>query len=369
MYAFVSHDSACDVLRTLGNRVASMPRWPAEARELPRHYNSVTNQRMFKQYAQTVDLAAYGLSKTPIDLLVPKASQRSRGKLARFHAWKGPVPPSSLLRLEKTLFVSSPEFVLVQMAGWHHRRAKVADAFVEEHQSRREAYAQFGIDADVPYDDPFIWAHRERDLRMVLVVCEFMGTYRLGTQASPTNYQVAPILTRNHVDAFMDSVSYLYGRERLKRTLDLAFNHSASPMETALALMLSLPEAYGGYGLPKPKLNRELPVGHHELLWSGGPRITPDLLWPDNKLVIEYDSNERHGSAGPHKLADDATRTNVLTTLGYSVLRVTTLNIQSPSDTERLARQVSEKLGVPFPEEDEVMHIRRAKLRALLLRQ
>ena len=97
MYAFLSHTSALDVLRTIEGGGMGMPLWPVEPRELPRHRNTVTTQRMFKEFAASCNLASYGITRIPVDLLVPKASQRSRGASARFHAWKGDVPTGSMI--------------------------------------------------------------------------------------------------------------------------------------------------------------------------------------------------------------------------------------------------------------------------------
>lgn len=324
---------------------------------------------MFKEYSSAVDLAAYGITTSPVDLLVPKASQRSRGKLAHFHAWNPNVPAHALLRLEETLFVSTPEFVLLQMAGKHTRNAPIADKLAAELHERKDAYAREGIDKPVPYDDPFAWHSRLIELEMILVAMEFMGSYRLGSTDVPTRYQLKPIMTKARVDQFVSDIPRMYGRNRLNATMDYALPQSASPMETALALLLSLPEQFGGYGLPKPELNRKLPVPSHEHLWTGGLSITPDLLWENAKLVIEYDSNEEHGGAGPRKLADDATRANVLASMGYSVLRVTTLNIMSSGEIDRLARLVAGKLGVALAETDEVLRLRRNKLHEVLVRR
>lgn len=367
MYAFLSHTSACEALRSLGNAVLQLPSWPKEPRELPRHYQTVTTQRMFKEFSSAVDLAAYGITRSPVDLLVPKASQRSRGKLAHFHAWNPNVPAHALLRLEETLFVSTPEFVLLQMAGTHTRKAPIADKLAAELHERQDAYAQAGINEHVPYDDPFEWHARCIELEMILIATEFMGSYRLGSTSMPTTYQLKPIMTRTSMNQFVSDMPRMYGRNRLDVTMDYAFPQSASPMETALALLLSLPKAYGGYGLPKPVLNRKLPVSNHERLWAGGPSIRPDLLWENAKLAIEYDSNEEHGDAGPRKLADDAARANVLTSMGYSVLRVTTLNIMSPDEVDRLAQLVADKLGVTFAEVDEALQLRRKRLHELLV--
>ncbi|MBP3893582.1 MAG: hypothetical protein J6D34_06005 [Atopobiaceae bacterium] len=369
MYAFLSHTSALDALRTIEGGGAGAPLWPAEPRELPRHRNTVTTQRMFKELAAECDLASYGITRVPVDLLVPKASQRSRGASARFHAWKGDIPNGSMIRLEESLFVSTPPFILLQMAGWHTRIQPTEEAFVKELRATREAHAMANAEGPIAYDDPFAWEQSSRLISLALVAMELMGTYRMAFPGGSTRYQQPPLLTATDMRDFLARVPRAYGQNRLDIVMGLAIPHSASPMETALALMLGLPEAYGGYGLPQPQLNRSCPVANHERLWDGGEAITPDLLWEDAKLVIEYDSDEMHGSAGPHKLAGDATRANVLSALGYTVLRMTTLNIQSQADVERLATQVAGLLGRSLPEPSEELRIRRSKLHTMLMRQ
>lgn len=369
MYAFISHESACDVLRAIDTTSEQLTRWPNEPRELPRHRNTVTTQGMFKRLAGTTDLSAYGLTRTPVDLLVSKAAARSRGKAVRFHVWKGDVPAESMVRLSEELFVSTPEFVLVQMAGWHTKIMPVVDEFANELGDTREAYAMAHIEGEPPYDDPFVWDQTSRLLRLVLVAMEFMGSYRLSASGETTSYGCPALTSADDIQRFVDSLPRVYGKNRIETALALAMPHSASPMETALALMLSLPVEYGGFGLPKPKLNRSLSVDDHEALWSGGSEITPDFLWPDANLAIEYESGEWHGSAGARKLAQDATRANLLNTMGYHVLRVTTLNIQQLAEVERLAQQVAMQLGVTLAEADDVLRIRRMKLHQLLMAQ
>lgn len=369
MYAFISHESACEVLRVIGDTSEGLPRWPSEPRVLPRHRNTVTTQGMLRQFVSSTDLATYGLTQTPIHLLVPKAAERSRGKTARFHAWKGDVPARAMLRLSEELFVSTPEFALVQMAGWHTRIGPIADTFADELKTARETYSMAGIEEQPPHDDPFLWNKAVQTLKLILVAMEFMGTYRLATPDGTTTYGRAPIVSASRIERFVDSMHRVYGRNRVEAVLSLAMPHSASPMETALALMLSLPTEYGGFGLPRPKLNRPIPVEHHEFLWTGGATIKPDILWPDARLVIEYDSDEWHGSVGAHKLARDATRSNVLSTLGYNVLHVTTRNIQRLTDVELLAHQVAVRLGDAPAAPDEILRIRRGRLHRLLLRQ
>ena len=170
MYAFLSHTSALDALRTLPDGGCNLPLWPSQPRELPRHYNTVTTQRMFKEFSASCDLSAYGITRRPVDLLVPKASQRSRGALASFHVWKGNIPAKALIRAEESLFISRPEFILLQMAGWHSKVSPVSETFTQELQAAREAHAMANIQGPVPYDDPFAWDQSSRLVGLELLV-------------------------------------------------------------------------------------------------------------------------------------------------------------------------------------------------------
>ena len=117
MYAFLSHASACDALRSLGNNASDYPRWPNQPRKLPRYGDCVSTQRAFAAFARKTDLQAYGMGNDPVHLLVPSASSRSRGKSATFHVWSRELPAHSLYRLSDALFASAPELVLLQMAA------------------------------------------------------------------------------------------------------------------------------------------------------------------------------------------------------------------------------------------------------------
>ena len=81
--------------------------------------------------------------------------------------------------------------------------------------------------------------------------------------------------------------------------------------ESQLALMLSLPCRMGGYGLSKPLLNARLKNSLREA----------DLLWLENKLVVEYESNQHHATVeSPGK---DSTRRTKIELLGFRVITAT----------------------------------------------
>ena len=367
MYAFLSHSSACDALRALGAQASDLPRWPSQPRKLPRYGDCVSTQRAFNEYAREADLQAYGMGNNLVHLLVPSASSRSRGKSATFHVWSRELPAHSLYRLSETLFASAPEFVLLQMGAQNYKPERLIDDFVKRNQTEREFLKSIGSDESPVYDDPFAWERKARLVSMALLVTEFAGYYRLPTALQDTTYRLDPLVTLDSQCAFLEANASLYGASRAREALKLAFDRSASPMESALAFMLSLPVEFGGFELPRPELNKEIPTGEFESMWDGGPFITPDLQWEDYKVAVEYESDEFHGRLGASKADVDAMRANVLTAMGYTVFRATKGTAQSASGTMRLARQVAQALGCEVAEPSEIEAIRRQKLRLMLL--
>lgn len=124
----------------------------------------------------------------------------------------------------------------------------------------------------------------------------------------------------------------------MARAVRYAVDGSASPMETALALMLCLPKTAGGYGLPKPQMNRVLPLDAE----TGRVRVA-DLFWPEAKIAVEYDSDAFH--AEKEKLRRDALRRNQLESQSVTVLTATAEHLSSLAALDELAGQIARALG------------------------
>lgn len=90
--------------------------------------------------------------------------------------------------------------------------------------------------------------------------------------------------------------------------------------------------------------------------------VTPDFLWPEEKLALEYDSSEFHARKGAPQAARDAARSNFLAIKGYRVLRVAAGNVSSLSGAALLARQIAFALGAPLREPTPLESQRRNKL-------
>ena len=115
------------------------------------------------------------------------------------------------------------------------------------------------------------------------------------------------------------------GVAQLRRVLELAEAAAESPMETRLRLLLVLA------GLPRPRAQVSLYDDRGRFLGR------PDLLYPEQRLGIEYDGRTHRDS-----LAADHRRQNRLLDAGYRLLRFTAQDVQRSPDT--VIAQVSRQL-------------------------
>ena len=127
----------------------------------------------------------------------------------------------------------------------------------------------------------------------------------------------------------------------MARAVRYAVEGSASPMETALALMLSLPKNLGGYGLPKPQMN-------WVILVDAGSQLVrvADLFWPEASIALEYDSDAFHTEK--EKIRLDSLRRNQLGAQSVTVFTATAQHLSTLDALDELAAQLSRVLGRPL---------------------
>lgn len=123
------------------------------------------------------------------------------------------------------------------------------------------------------------------------------------------------------------------GIARLRRVVGLAEPKAESAMETRLRVLLALAR------LPRP----EVQVSIHD---SRGRFVgRPDLLYPDQRLAIEYDGGNHR-----ERLVDDNRRQNGLVEAGFRLLRFTAADVYG--SPESIVMQVRHQLQIrPFGHE------------------
>lgn len=180
---------------------------------------------------------------------------------------------------------------------------------------------------------------------LISELCGWHATDHLARGMVPS----IPRMTVGSLKSYLRNASGSRGVKKARRAADFAFDGAASPMETKLALLLSLPTAYGGYGIPKPVLNAAVSGG---VLSAVPPRkgdffltgdLRCDLSWPEKGFALEYDSSMYHD--GRVNIDSDSKRRTRLEANAVRVLSVTKGQVYDYARFDELARVVAEKIG------------------------
>ena len=245
---------------------------------------------------------------SPLYLLVPQAGRRRSVNHVRQRLCRTLLPERSFLRLGNKVYVPTPELTFLLMAH-----------YLELHQ-------------------------------LIVLGMELCGFYRLvgaATQSPLTSnrtlYGQTPLTTPHRIASLLDRASGVTGLPLAKRALSYLATGSASPMETALYLLLCLPRKLGGYGLPHPQLNARRQVTPRAGSFTLSKTLVPDLLWPDARLDLEYDSEEFHASEDA--LQRGARRALALRAMGVEVVSVTKEVVYDETAFDALARMVARAVG------------------------
>jgi len=155
------------------------------------------------------------------------------------------------------------------------------------------------------------------------------------------------------------------GHVNVSRALRYIVDGSASPMETILVMLLTLPYKLGGYGLPPPELNKKIEFGKSAAHRYGKAFYVCDLFWPKDNLAIEYDSALYH--TGAERINNDSKKRMDLAILGIDVITVTNKQIQRRDMFDDLSKLIAGKLQKRLRYENDKFRKAQRELHSLLL--
>ncbi len=252
----------------------------------------------------------------PLQALVTSKQAETNTAHVRARATTLPLPAGCFTHIAGSLFTSTPEFAFTQMAS-------------------KLTFAQ-----------------------LVALGFELCGTYASDAYGDSTS-SVSPLSSAARLAAFVDRAPGFRHRPLALRAIPRIIDGSASPRETHLTMMLSLPYRHGGYGFPKPALNRtvRLPRSAH----STGGFLVCDLYWPQWKLDVEYDSNEYH--ANEERIGKDAHRRARLESIGITSINVSNSQIKSGEKFNQLAHNLAKVTGKRLRYKDPAFTRAHVKLR------
>lgn len=152
-----------------------------------------------------------------------------------------------------------------------------------------------------------------------------------------------PLTNPRKLASYLDSARNLHGAKAARRALPHVLGGSASPRESTLAELLTLPYLHGGSKLDHPVMNAAIAIPQHSNWTTSRSSFRCDLLWRDKGVAVEYDSTLCH--TGAQRIAEDASRRNALEALGLTVVTATWHQVANYQEYNRFARILAGHLG------------------------
>lgn len=186
-------------------------------------------------------------------------------------------------------------------------------------------------------------ATRLKPLDLLRLAYEYCASYELLDMIPRGFGDCLPLTNRSRLRLFAQNLPGCRGSRALLHATDLLCNgSSASPKETGLAMMLTLPPELGGYGLPPMTLNARIDLGRQAQAVYDHPYCVCDLMYPS--LDIEYNSWAEHGNKNTRE--HDSQRALALMLEGLEVIDVYDSSISTIEGTDSLAKLIAQKLGI-----------------------
>lgn len=177
----------------------------------------------------------------------------------------------------------------------------------------------------------------------VLYGLEICGTYSCKIGRHGKRYGRRPLTDVGKLSRYVARCQGIKGVKVAKRALMHIIGWSASPMETTVIMLLCLPRAHGGYGLPFPSMNRRLDPTQANRLLTKRDCFYCDLSWPEFHLDVEYDGKDSHDWT---KRARDARRNNIIQSQGTTVFVLTWETVFRVEEFERDMQLILNKMHI-----------------------
>lgn len=196
-----------------------------------------------------------------------------------------------------------------------------------------------------------------------------LGIHRLillGLQlcAHPPGKPHMALTTKKKLEAFLVQISGLHGCRNALRAVRYIADGSASIMESLVYMILTLPNAMGGYGLGGAVFNYEISLADEAKKRLGQERCFVDLYYGAKKVAVEYDSFTFHSS--PTEQGKDSIRSSVLFKQGIEVLHMSTIQLYDKDACADFAFKLAFRLGKQIRIRTEKFKVSRELIRELL---
>lgn len=239
----------------------------------------------------------------PFDTVV--GSRRNRRPSSRIicHAWTGPTPDGLLAGLARDIYLCAPELVFLQMADVLPKLALLEYAY------------------------------------------ELCGSYTfVGGRSGGVLYDgVRAITTPERLVAVAALARGTRGLDNARFAAKYVHAGSRSPMETQLAIMLSLPTVHGGFECGHMRMDRRIDLPEAARLMASREYLVADIFFERAGVDVEYQGGQHGASAS--RARDDA-RSNALMMVGVLELKVWKDHLYDEAILSEVARLIRKRSGL-----------------------
>lgn len=196
--------------------------------------------------------------------------------------------------------------------------------------------------------------------KLISIGYELCGSY---AHEKPAGHSAA-LTTPRRLLSYCDKLPNANGVQIARKAARYVLDGSASPMETAVAMELSLPYSLGGKNFPTPLLNHDVKLTDSAAIIAGRKRLRYDLFWPEALLAVEYDS-KRHHSSSTSRIKDSQKRAASIN-MGITVIGITEKQFLNMLEFDEIATTLARLLGHRIRPRSKDYRVKRFELRAQL---
>ena len=258
-----------------------------------------------------------------LDVLVARDRDRRVGRGIHAHVWGFPIPASSLVPIDRGLYVTNALFTAQLMARKTDERGLI---------------------------------------EYLMELCSWYGLAPSGGQ-----YDVrAPLVQPADIENWSRSVCGQHGARKLRQALKWVRGGARSPMETAFFMMMLLPRRLGGLQIDGLELAHRIRVEGAACALTRRSYFECDAYLPSSRTDFEYNGLIHETE---EQFTIDAERMNALDAMGYNMMVITRREFFDRQAFLRLMCAIERRTGKRVDREPDGFRDRQEDLRRFVLRR
>lgn len=320
MDIWIGGHSAAELLR-----LSRRGRWPRlhASRDRAVDYADVMFSQAWREAVKELDGYLEIGTKKPLIVYVPDKGRRIRTACVDCRVCSTMLPKDSFLLAElassgSSVRIASPELSFAQMAEQLTQRLMAFDL--------------------------------ERPVALAMLVAygmELCGSYArdpMDPYGGDCDFRLDAVTSPERLRAWLGKARHLKGLALARAAAKRVLAGSASPEESAHAMLLGFPSNLGGINVGVPLLNDQLVLSKRDMELLERPSLRPDLYFPRLRLVIEHYGAMWH--EGVSRMVEDVMRIQCYSALGIRVFPTTARDLATADAYESFLRKLAYGIGV-----------------------